>query len=124
MSPDAAIASSCLLLNRLAERAAKFNIGLIFLYARAELASGQKPNFMLPVIDCAHTTKLPMVDFWDSFSKFSIQELNEMYGQSGMPTPTYGHLSKKGNAFVAAKLQAAFFTRNKVQVRSQVSAVR
>lgn len=99
-------AVSCLLLERLKRRADAAGIRMYFLlqYGGSQVLLWEdEPPYAKRVIQCVEAASIPYVNTWGplrAVSRRDVKELESLYNMFDKGT-VYGHMSPKGNAFIA-----------------------
>ena len=109
LSTEAAVRSSCALLDSFKKKHQSMEILIGFTYGGSEVSSKYRPEFVLPVIRCATDSGYKVLDLWNALISKDLSELRRMYVMhNDLPNP-WGHPSGFGNKFVAQEINKVNF---------------
>ncbi len=108
---EAGVAISCLLMDRLAawKRDKGLRIIVVMMYGAGEIETSPPPWFAPPVVACAKERGLEALDTYDLFRAVLARDRPGFVALWLNEGGQLGHLSARGNRFVAEILHRAFF---------------
>jgi hypothetical protein len=109
LSTEAAVESSCALLDSFKKKHNNIETLLVFTYGGSEVSNKYLPPFVPPVINCATKSGYKVLDMWDILISKDSPELKRIYKMHDNQPNPWGHPSSYGNKITAQEINKVKF---------------